>query len=329
MSKTFRLLGVFLLLTILLSACNMPRAGATQLSPGDAARTAAVQTVEAFSTQNAKNTQAVAPTAGLPTLPPTAPPPPTVVIPTAPLPTLVPTIAIPTPVPVPCDRATFETDVTIPDGATVSAGASFTKTWRLRNNGSCSWTPSYKLVFDGGTAMDGPAAIPLAGNVNPGQSIDISVTLKAPAAAGTYTGYWKLQNASGARFGLGTSGDKAFWVKIVVGGTSEPSGVFAVTSVSTDASPAAYAGACPVVINFTAKITVNKAGTIKFRWERSDGAHGPWQELDYGSAGHKTVSTTWTLGGPGVNYSGWQRIYVDDPNNQGFGKADFSIACSP
>ena len=114
------------------------------------------------------------------------------------------------------DRAAFVSDVTYPDGADVEAGDSFTKTWRLRNNGSCTWTSSYSLVFDHGDAMNGPASVPLAGAVPPGSTVDLSVNLQAPGSPGTYQGHWLLRNNSGVLFGIGASGNTAFWVKIDV-----------------------------------------------------------------------------------------------------------------
>jgi hypothetical protein len=112
--------------------------------------------------------------------------------------------------------AAFVSDVSYPDGADVEPGDSFTKTWRLRNNGSCTWTSSYALVFDHGDGMNGPAAVPLAGAVPPGGTVDLSVNLQAPNSPGTYQGYWLLRNNSGVLFGIGASGNTAFWVKIEV-----------------------------------------------------------------------------------------------------------------
>jgi hypothetical protein len=48
--------------------------------------------------------------------------------------------------------------------------------------------------------MSGPATQALSGNVNAGQTVDLSVNLKAPASSGTYTGNWRLRNAAGVTF---------------------------------------------------------------------------------------------------------------------------------
>jgi hypothetical protein len=127
----------------------------------------------------------------------------------------------PTPTPIPCDRGKFVSE-TIPDGTAVTPGASFTKTWTLRNDGSCTWNNGYALVFVSGDAMTGPASQPLtSSSVAPGQEVKITLNLKAPGAEGTFRGNWKLRNSGGSIFGLGSAADQPFWVEIKV--TSSPS----------------------------------------------------------------------------------------------------------
>ncbi len=123
-----------------------------------------------------------------------------------------------------CDWAQFIADVTIPDGTTFAANTVFTKTWRLKNIGSCTWTTSYQLVFDSGSQLGAPSALYFPINVSPGQTVDLTVNMTAPSAAGHYIGYWKLKNASGSIFGIGSTANKAFWVEINVSGTSSGTG---------------------------------------------------------------------------------------------------------
>lgn len=119
-----------------------------------------------------------------------------------------------------CDRAQFVSDVTVPDGKTFAPGTPFTKTWRIKNVGTCTWSPAYAMVFDTGDKMGGPDLVSVPTTVAAGQTVDLSVNLTAPAAAGTYRGYWKLQNAGGTRFGIGSAGTQSWWVDIRVSGTS-------------------------------------------------------------------------------------------------------------
>ncbi len=135
---------------------------------------------------------------------------------------LPPTPVPPTPIPptptasIPCDWMSFVADVTVPDGTTYAPVTTFVKTWRLKNIGTCTWTPSYSLVFVSGDQMGGPSSISLPGNVPPGYTVDVSVALTAPTAGGSYTGYWMLRNAMGSRFGSGPAASGIFLVNIKV-----------------------------------------------------------------------------------------------------------------
>ena len=117
------------------------------------------------------------------------------------------------------DAAQFIADVTIPDGTTIAPGTTFLKTWRLKNVGSCTWTTSYSAVFSSGDQMGAPAVINMPASVDPGGSVNISANMTAPASSGHYRGNWKLRNASGGLFGVGTYGTSIFWVDILVNTT--------------------------------------------------------------------------------------------------------------
>ena len=121
-----------------------------------------------------------------------------------------------------CDQAGFVSDVTIPDGTKIDPGVEFTKTWRLSNDGTCTWNSSYTLFFYSGSQMGGSDSQKILDDntyLYPGNTIEISVDLTAPTEAGTYTGYWVLKNASSGSFAIGTSGNP-FYVQIVVGTSS-------------------------------------------------------------------------------------------------------------
>lgn len=119
-----------------------------------------------------------------------------------------------------CDWITFVKDVSIPDGTKFYFSDTFTKTWRLKNRGTCTWTSDYMLVFVNGDQMGGTTAVRLPGNVAPGQSVDVSVTLTAPSKRGHYVGYWMLRSPAGVLFGFGENANKAFFVDINVEGLS-------------------------------------------------------------------------------------------------------------
>ncbi|HHS97476.1 MAG TPA: hypothetical protein ENK08_06195, partial [Chloroflexi bacterium] len=58
-------------------------------------------------------------------------------------------------------NAAFVADVTVPDNTEFPSGTAFTKTWRLRNTGTCTWEAGTLLVFVSGDAMGGPASVPV------------------------------------------------------------------------------------------------------------------------------------------------------------------------
>ncbi len=288
-------------------ACNLPSGNPDQQG-SDAIMTAAALTVQA----QLGNIPSATPTF-------TSVPAP---FPTVPLPTFAPPTLPPSPTPTSnCDNAQFITDVTYPDNTVVAPSTNFTKTWRLKNIGTCSWTPSYAVVFFSGDQMSGPSAQALTGNVNPGQTIDISVNLTSPASNGTKVGYWKLRNAAGVTFAQ-------FYVQIKVdsGGGGSSSGPFAVIHVTYDLSTfneGSYTG-CPIV---TAHITTNGAGDVQYHWVRSDGPESV-QTLHFGSATTKNVSEKWYLGS-GAPGTQWLGIYIDSPNHQDFGHININKCTTP
>jgi uncharacterized protein YkwD len=96
----------------------------------------------------------------------------------------------------------FFDDVTVPDGTAFKQGDKFTKTWRVRNEGTCAWQ-GYALVFVGGEQMSAPPVSPIPGTVAPAAVVDVSVELVAPKRGGEYTGNWQFQDAAGKRFAVG------------------------------------------------------------------------------------------------------------------------------
>jgi hypothetical protein len=124
-----------------------------------------------------------------------------------------------TPVP-PCNWAQFVLDVTVPDGTIFSPGAYFTKIWRVRNIGSCTWNTKYTLVYESGAELDG-STLKMPESVAPGETIDLAVNLQAPDKIGKYTGYWLFKSDANVRFGIGSSTKDPLTVKIEVKDTGE------------------------------------------------------------------------------------------------------------
>ncbi|MGD8823064.1 MAG: NBR1-Ig-like domain-containing protein [Anaerolineales bacterium] len=204
-----RFMTGILLITLAAAACNFPSA----VDNESIESTAAAETVAAQQTNDAIGTLV-----GETSMPPATEEPtqePTDESATTPTPTVTATAEDA------CDRAQFISDVNYPDDTNVPPGTSFTKTWRIKNTGTCTWNADYDLVFDHGDSMGGPASVPItSGSVAPGQTVDVSVDLVAPASNGTYQGYWTLRNPDGVIFGIENSTSGTFWVKIKVGSST-------------------------------------------------------------------------------------------------------------
>ncbi len=113
------------------------------------------------------------------------------------------------------DTAGFFGDVTVPDGSSFAQNQSFVKTWRIRNEGTCTWNETYALVFHSGDILNGALSNPMPPAV-PGEIVDVSVNLRSPATGGEFTGYWQFQDPYGNRFGVDSGGVGLIWVKIGV-----------------------------------------------------------------------------------------------------------------
>ena len=136
-----------------------------------------------------------------------------------------------------CYGMAFVSDVTIPDNTPVTAGQAFTKTWKVKNAGSCAWDAGFKFAFTGGDAMSG-TTYTLPSAVAAGAVTDISVPMTAPNKTGTIRGNWRMSTASGQFFG-----DEVY-VQVVIGGgtaatntTTGGATAVATTAVPTTAVP--------------------------------------------------------------------------------------------
>lgn len=224
---------IVLALSLILAGCVMPGA---PTQTGDPIQQA-MQTLQAQATQEYYQTVVAQLTATAPVMPtpnptninqiPTEPPAtvPTVAItqvpPTAtqPVPTAIPatpTRVPPTATPIPCYQVQFVDDLTIPDGTKIVAGNSFTKTWRIRNSGSCTWDTRFDIGFVDGTQMTSAKFWDLKQEVKPGSTVDISIDMTAPSTTGTYQANFQMVNPNGVRFGTGPESKGSFWVKIEV-----------------------------------------------------------------------------------------------------------------
>jgi hypothetical protein len=92
-------------------------------------------------------------------------------------------------------------------------------------------------------------------------------------------------------------------------------------------APTSSLGPCPAQFDFRAMITAYEPGTVDYRWVRSDGAMGPIQSLVFAVPGTQVVGDTWTLGGPGFVFAGWEHVQITAPESVVSNDAAFTLAC--
>lgn len=230
------------------------------------------------------------------------------------------------------DRARYLADVTVPDGAVYTPGATLTKTWRLENAGTTTWATSYSLRFISGAKMDGPDSVPVPQIVGPGQSVEISVNLVAPSAPGNYRGYWKLTNTAGQFF------DEPVYVEINVAGEGTPvvptstpgsSSDSIVTQASISIDNATVSGPCPHTFTFTAGFTLGSAATITHQFEAGSDTPGFAFSLP-GSQSASYAAGTYTFIYNLViesSMNGWGRLHISSPVDLASDEVAFSMTC--
>jgi hypothetical protein len=112
-------------------------------------------------------------------------------------------------------EAKFIKDITIPDGMSVAAHEVLTKTWSIQNSGSSAWPESTELhQLDDNMEVLNTEFTKAA----PGETVNVTVTLKAPSRNGTHRATFRLRDGeSKVAFG------PRYWCEVkVTNGTPEP-----------------------------------------------------------------------------------------------------------
>jgi hypothetical protein len=320
---------VLIVFSILLGACRAGQPEATATPQPQAILTAAAETANAQLTQNAQPTVTASltasPTISSTTLPPSL----TEVGPGSLTQTVFPT-ALPSVSPGGSDQAELWQDVTVPDGTVFKAGESFTKVWKVKNIGTSTWTPGYSLAFFGGAQMSAPTSVQLTSNVPPGQTVDISVNLVAPATNGNYRGYWKMRNSQNQFF------DYAMYVEINVqsgkpAGTVPPTtpGAGKVSGLSLQVDDASPSG-CPHTFTFTGSFTLSESAQVTYQLEAGSNTPGFTFNLP------PAQTTTFDKGSHSVQFyliitdavDGWAEFHVLSPNDASSNSVSFTLKCN-
>jgi hypothetical protein len=114
-----------------------------------------------------------------------------------------------------CNAAAAQTGETHPGGTIVPGSQAFTKTWTLKNVGSCSWLRGWKLRYIRGPLSVDRSDLSTDRVVEPGQSFVFGVRMSAPAATGTYLDEWQLFDDAGVPVIVGVSSELVASVRVV------------------------------------------------------------------------------------------------------------------
>lgn len=308
-------LATLVAVTLFLSACS-----GTAAPDAAAIATSAVKTVEARYTKQAAKA-------------PTETPIPTAANTSTPKAVITPATSTPQPVDSngkPCYKAVFVEDVTIPDGMIVAPGSTFTKKWRVINDGNCTWDQTYSLIFDSGDAMGATQSVALPEVVPPGKDTVLPVNLTASALNGEYTGYWRIATPFGGTFGVGIN-DQSLIVKINV--TDKPKrdeGVSGIDIGLYQRIPAQGCNAKGAAYTFSATITANSAVEVTYHWSRypDDGSKPEGGRLNFAAAGSKIVNFTWSFQRQAIqDIDRSVALVIDGPTPQTSEKIHFTFIC--
>jgi uncharacterized protein YkwD len=105
-------------------------------------------------------------------------------------------------------------DVTIPDYSHMDPHETFTKTWRIKNTGTCTWNSSYSAAYSSGDHLGVKDSVALS-DTAPGSTLDVSVDMAAPPSDGTYKVFYQLENTSNKAMTIDNG--NTIWAIITVG----------------------------------------------------------------------------------------------------------------
>lgn len=172
----------------------------------------------------------------------------------------------------PCDKAEFVMDVTVPDGTTFFRGDNFEKTWKIKNTGTCTWDTGYFIQYENGPLQPKNPKIYLNANVAPAQSVDITASYNVVLNPGTYRSNWSLRNSSGVIVPFSNTGNNVFYTEIKVKSKDvatvpAASGtILSVTPVITFESGSDLA-VCGQFATYTVTIWVSTDGPVQTNYE--------------------------------------------------------------
>ncbi len=111
--------------------------------------------------------------------------------------TAAPTLIVDTATPTALGRSALDCELiwqSPANGARYTAGKKFSVGWNIKNIGTVTWeTGSFEFTYLDGAKLYPGDRIPLAESVAPGETVVLSVPMKAPRNPNMYTTYWGIR----------------------------------------------------------------------------------------------------------------------------------------
>lgn len=108
-------------------------------------------------------------------------------------------------------------DVTYEDVNRIDPGRTVTKSWRVKNIGTCTWTSAYGLAWTNSAGLvDTERIIPLDLTITPNETQNIEANLVVPEQSGRYRWTWFLVDENREPFSVAISGREPLVFEFVV-----------------------------------------------------------------------------------------------------------------
>jgi hypothetical protein len=226
------------------------------------------------------------------------------------------------------------------DGTAYPPNSAFTKTWKLKNTGTCTWDSTYLVYQISGALMTqqpGYWLLKQGQEIEPGETVDVSIGMTSPLENGSYRSYWGLKDTNGQPVPIqgGVDGN-SFYVDIRVDdGTVQQGRVIATT---INIQPEQGSGeACTSASTYFVQASITTDGAVSASYEIGSSAGqisaGYFQDangqypyvtgtLDFDGAATKTINLRFVGPYPypsditillRVNGGDWSKVKLDCP----------------
>jgi hypothetical protein len=114
----------------------------------------------------------------------------------------------------PCWRGNLEYE-NVADGTIFYQNKVFTKTWRIKNTGTCTWPADTAAIWVKDELLGASSVVTSTSvEIAPNEYLEVNVDFLSPSELGTHKSSWMLRGG-GAIFGVGHTGLSVFWVEII------------------------------------------------------------------------------------------------------------------